>query len=221
MGLWARLKGAMGGEASNTKDDDEREHEEGFIPEAKPPKVVAKRFALLVVVTELADSVGVENAGAREEGIAMRKRALDQLVAFGMTPRDLESAEQRLAFGLHTGQVDGAAVTAAMWRLEDAAVLAWALGLRDTIPPVTEAADPQSLRSLVPTDAARFAEFCEKATIRPLGELLEARNEWAMKFFPVEHQGPGEERSRMLERVRALRWLTEAEQEELCSTPVS
>jgi hypothetical protein len=198
----------------------ESDEEEGFVLEVKAPEVVAKRFVLVCLVSDLADTVELERAGGRTEAIATRKRTLDRLVAFGMTPNDLESAEQRLAFGLHTGKVEGALVIEAMWRLEDAAVLAWALGLRESILTVGEAAKPDGLKALLPKNATEFQSFCRSAKVRPLGELMKARNEWAVRFFPVENQGPSEERSRILERIRALRWLTEGEHKELCLTPV-
>jgi len=206
--------------ASDESDQTDECDDEGFVPEAKPPAVVAERFVLLVLLTDLADGVHAETVGARRDGIEKRKRALDHLVALGMRPDDLESAEQRLAWGVRTGQVEGGLAVSTMWRIEGAGVLAWALGLRQSIRPVGEAEEPDSLRSELPTNATTFEAFCRRATVRPLGELLVARHEWATRWFPVEQQGPHEERSRILERIRALRWLTEPEQDELCTTPV-
>jgi len=221
MGLLSKLKSVFTDKpAEANASGDDLGDEDGFVPRAKAPERVAKRLVVLILVTELADSVEVEMAGARDDAIAMRKRALDKLVALGMTPRDLESTEEQFAFGLHTGKVDRALASDAMWRAESAAVLAWALSLRDQILPSDRGEDPASLRAMFPKDAAAFTTFCQTAKLRPLAELLAARHEWMTQFFPVEAQAPSETRSRILERLRALRWLTEQEHDELCSTPV-
>jgi hypothetical protein len=187
-----------------------------FKPVIKDREVIAKRFVITMLVTELADSVALETAGARDQALAMRKRALDELVALGWTPHDLETAEQRLAMGLHTGRVDQKDSIAAMWRLECAGVLAWALGLEAAIGPL----DHKRLRAHCPADAAAFRALVASATVRPLNTIMSARHEWSMRWFPMEPTPPSEERSQTLERVRALRWLTEADQVELSATPV-
>ena len=210
MGLWTAIKRRLGRAAD----------EEFFTPVLKEPTIVAKRFVLLVVVAELADSVALETAGGRDKAIEMRKRSLDYLVSLGWTPRDLESAEQRLALGLHTGKLDGNDALSAMWRLEGAGVLAWALGRQSAILPIDRHVDLPDLRAECPEDAAGFRRFAETAAVRPIHELMAARTEWSTRYFPIEHSLPSEERSRILERVRALRWLTESEQTELCATPV-
>jgi hypothetical protein len=138
-------------------------------------------------------------------------------VALGFTPNDLEADEKRLVFGLRTGRVERSAITAASWRLECAHVLAWALGLRNAI---DEAADLPSLRANLPANAAALEATCAETRVRPLEELLAARHEWSLKAFPLADAAPSEERSRTLERVRALRWLTEPDQHELSMTTV-
>jgi len=208
MSLWSAIKGKLG---RSTK-------EEFFTPVVKAPAIVAKRFVLLTVVTELADSVALEGAGGRDKAIAMRKQSLDHLIALGWKPDDLESAERRFVVGLNTGRVDPNDALAAMWRLEGAGVLAWALGLRERILPVEQSVDRADLRAACPEDAAGFLRFAETSTVRSLPQLMSARHEWSMRYFPIENAPPGEERSRIIERVRALRWITESAQAELSAT---
>lgn len=192
----------------------------GFKPGAKVPAVVAKRFVVLVLVAELADSIALEVAGRRDAALAMRKRALDHLLGLGFTPGDLEECERRFVMSLRTGRVNQNDATAAMWRLECAGVLAWALGLETAILPVERSVELASLRSRLPADAAALRAFADGATVRPLPELLAARHEWSIQWPPLEVAPPGEARSRVLERMRSVRWLTEPALVELSATQV-
>jgi hypothetical protein len=209
MGIWQSIRGAFN-----------RGDEPGFRPTAKEPAVVAKRFVLVVLITELADSIALELAGKRDDATAMRTRTLDQLLGLGFTPDDLEDRERQFVMSLRTGRVDGNEATAAMWRLECAGVLAWALALEPAILPVEQSVDLAPLRSRLPADAAALRAFADGATVRPLPELLAARHDWSVRWFTREVAPPSEERSRVLERVRAIRWLTEPALFELTSTPV-
>jgi hypothetical protein len=182
--------------------------------------MVAERFVLLVLVCELADSVILEVAGKRELAIAQRKETLDRLLGLGFTPLDLEVAERSFVMSLRTGKVDRDAAIGAMWRLECAGVLAWALGLEPAILPVDQHAELAPLKARLPADAAALRRFVDSATMRPLGSLMSARSEWQMRWFPLEVTEPSEKRSRVLERMRAIRWLTEPALAELSATQV-
>ncbi len=210
MGIWRAIRGAV------SRGGDEG----GFKPRAKDPGDVAKRYAVLVLVAELADSVTLEAAGGGARAVAMRTRALDQLLGLGFTPSDLEERERPFVMSLRSGKVDQSAVMAAMWRLECAGVLAWALGLETVILPSERSVELAPLRSKLPADAAAFRAFADGATVRPLPALLAARHEWSMRWFPIEGAPPGEVRSRVLERMRAIRWLTEPALLELSATQV-
>jgi hypothetical protein len=86
------------------------------------------------------------------------------------------------------------------------------------LPPTSISLDP--LRALVPSTAAALQALATSAKAHPLAELLAARNELSMRWFPLEGAPDGEDRSRALERARAIRWLTEATCVELTSTSV-
>lgn len=204
MGLWSSLKSAFG-----------RNREPFFTPVPKDPAVVVKRFVVLVLMSELADSVALEHAGGVDQAIAMRKRTLDHLVALELAPSDLEPAEQRLAAGLRSGQIDERDAIGAMWRLECAGVLLWALGRVDEVLAVQEHVELAEVRSTVPADAAELRAFYDGARLRPQHELLAVFHQWSVKFFDVEHHAPSEARSRILERARAMRWLTDPALHEL------
>jgi hypothetical protein len=190
----------------------------GFVPALKPTEAVARRFAIVVLVSELAEGALIEAAGAkREEGLAKRKHALDRLLAIGLSPADLEPAELELGSGSKRGQVEPGLVTSALWRLEGAPVLAWALGLTGSIPSADLGANVAELDRLIPPDRTAFEQLAATASMRPLNAAMAAYHEWSMRFFEVEPQQPTERRSRILERSRSLRWLVEPDQRELSS----
>lgn len=210
MGIWDAIRNVLG----------RSEEADGFVPTAKSPAAVATRFVLVVLVADLAESVRLEASGAREDGLALRARTLDQLVGLGFSPADLEDDEQRFVMSLRSGRVARDAALAATWRLECAGVLAWALGLEAAILPIERSAESASLRALVPADAAAFRAFSGAATVRPISELMTAHREWSTRWFPLEIQPPSDERSRALERVRAIRWLTEPHVPSLSATTI-
>jgi len=107
-----------------------------------------------------------------------------------------------------------------MWRIEGAAVLAWALRLRDSIPPASEGVDPRSMLAALPRDGLGLRALVRGAELRPVPEIMTAWNEWLTQWVPVQHAAPSEGRSRVLERCRALRWLAESDRTDLCTTPV-
>lgn len=193
--------------------------DQGFTPTAKAPEVVAKRFVLLVLVARLSDSVALEQDGERDEAVALRKEALDHLVKLGFAPGDLEPSEREFVLSLRSGRVDSAAATAAAWRLDGAAVLAWSLGLRDSIPPEDEGVELEPLLALVPADREAFASFAASIG-RPLAALMTERHAWMMRMLPLEIERPSQRRSRVIERFRALLWLTNPHEVELSSVQV-
>ena len=190
----------------------------GFVPTLKPTATVARRFAIVVLVSELAEGALIEAAGANQEvGLAKRKHALDRLLAIGLSPADLEPAELELGSGSKRGQVEPGLVTSALWRLDGAPVLAWALGLTDSIPSADVGASVAELDQLIPADRTAFERLAATASMRPLNAVMAQYHEWSMRCFEVEPQPPGERRSRILERSRSLRWLVEPDQRELSS----
>jgi hypothetical protein len=217
MGIMRTLRRAFG--RGDDQDDDE-DDADGFTPGAKDPANVAKRFVLLVLVAELADSIVLEAAGARDEALAMRTHALDQLLRLGFTPGDLEEREWSFVMSLRTGNVDRNDATAALWRLECAGVLAWGIRACHGAPARRAFCGARPLRFRLPADAASLRAFADGATVRPLPDLLAARHEMSMRWFSLEGAPPSEKRSRVLERMRTIRWLTEPALLELSATQV-
>lgn len=239
VGMFERLRGAITGSRSaaappagganddadadaDADDGDGDDDDEGFTPEAKPPGAVVLRLVVTVLVAELASTVSLEQEGARDQAIAARRGVFDALVRLGLSPDDLETAERDLAFGLRSGHVVPRAVTAAQWRLETAPVLVWALGLRESFPSAEEPADLGMLRGALPADAAGLEQLtaAAAATMRPLGAWMEQRALWMERMLPLLEQPASAPRSRAIERLRALLWLTDPGEEELSAVAV-
>lgn len=195
---------------------------EGFVPEAKAPAVVVERFVRLVLLTKLADAFYLnamaEQAGRADvaaSGSAGCKSVLDQFVALGLQPGTFEPQEEAFLMGVATGQMDPRLMMGAQWRLECAAMLAWALG--QPAPSPSQSAELDAVEGLIPADKAAFDAFCASAELRTLPVLMSKRGEVLNQFFPLMISGAGEARSRALERARAMRWLTEPSEAELSS----
>lgn len=98
------------------------------------------------------------------------------------------------------------------WRYESAALLQWALGLSDTLPPPTAICDAGAI-ARVAIDQADEA-LIAKAQLRPVGELLDAldaiyRRHWLVRQARLDERDPpiGLHPSVVYERHYALNWL--------------
>ena len=98
------------------------------------------------------------------------------------------------------------------WRYESAALLQWALGLRDTLPEPTETCDAADVARVAidHADEARIAQ----ARLRPVAELLDAldaiyRRHWLVRQARLDEAEPpiGLHPSVVYERHYALNWL--------------
>ncbi|MCA9618481.1 MAG: hypothetical protein KC731_05660 [Myxococcales bacterium] len=209
--------GARDGVAAAKKND---VSSPGFTAELKPRAALVERFVTTVALAELADGALVEAAGKTAAGAALKKSALDRLVAVGLSPADLEVRERQLTFGVHRGSVAKAEILGASWRLEAAPIILWVLQKRDTPGSLEEGANLEECIAALPADRAAYRAVVEGGPMRSLGAVLEARHAAETDWFELEVQPPSERRSRALERMRIFRWLVEPALQEHSSTPV-
>lgn len=98
-----------------------------------------------------------------------------------------------------------------LWRSESLAVLLWALGKLDQLPPPDKQANVQKLGEIMSnlkTDAAR-KEFVESAKLRSPAEILDKRDLlYRMHWAAEEDKAQGEDALILWERHLALNWLT-------------
>jgi hypothetical protein len=103
---------------------------------------------------------------------------------------------------LHVGALDDDLFLLALYRIETAVALAWALRLVDEIPPPTERADVDVISRIFPLDAETRIK---DASLRSHDELHDAANAWRTM---LQSCAPGSlEFSRAYERARGLLWL--------------
>jgi len=103
----------------------------------------------------------------------------------------------------------------ALFRLETAVSVAWALRLLENMPDIQERADHDLLGSFFPTDGPP-SPLLAKAALRPEGELSAMLAEWAaisatarkLRDASPEDEGAGIQFSRAFERTRGLVWVS-------------
>jgi hypothetical protein len=105
------------------------------------------------------------------------------------------------------------------WRYESCALLQWALGLADTLPPAQAICDAGQVArtAIAQADEARIAQ----ARLRPLPELLDAldatyRRHWLVRQARLDQRDPplGLHPSIVYERHYALNWLLRFDEQE-------
>ncbi|MGE5227264.1 MAG: DUF4272 domain-containing protein [Planctomycetaceae bacterium] len=119
----------------------------------------------------------------------------------------LADVERRL-FAAPSGSWPREAIADGMWRKESLAVLLWAIGALDALPPFGEEADQTALDAAV-TAPGSVSSFRANARLRPAEELAGAWGE-ADAWFAATEGRTGEDAtlaSISAERLRALRWL--------------
>jgi hypothetical protein len=115
---------------------------------------------------------------------------------------------ERSLFAAASGSWPEEAVTDGMWRTESLAVLLWAIGALDALPPFGEEADRAALDAAV-TAPGSVSSFRANARLRPAEELDRAWGE-ADAWFAATEGRTGEDAtlaSISAERLHALRWL--------------
>ena len=121
-------------------------------------------------------------------------------------------ADHVLSLGL--GELDQGAFLEALYRIETATSVAWALGLVDAIPPVEQRADWAAMDALFPLDGPPAPSISE-ARLRPTDLLAKALEEWKSKTVLARKkrdalpssEAAGIEFSRAFERARGLAWV--------------
>jgi hypothetical protein len=118
------------------------------------------------------------------------------------------TARERELFATSSGTWSNQAVTDGMWRREALAVLLWAIGRLDALPPFGEEADPGVLDEAI-TSPGSVSSFRAGARLRGAQESERAWGEADAWFGATEGRG-GEDASLAsisAERLRALSWL--------------
>lgn len=152
----------------------------------KPPQAadVARRIIALAAITHFAfevprrDQFAVWKAKAgadelRKLRATARQDREKRLDALGRWQRHLTAEEARV-FARTAETLTEREQIVASWRVESLYVLAWALGLRDSLPPYDRQIEPRKgLAGLPPDDRELFER---KAKLRPRREIAKARD---------------------------------------------
>lgn len=116
--------------------------------------------------------------------------------------------------GLPLGGLDESLFLSALYRIEVAVGIAWAIRLLDSVPPVDEGADVDALDQLLPTNGA-LPESIRRARLRDRETLTTALHEWtaALRELRARREEKDDEVtairfSRAFERARSLAWVS-------------
>jgi len=119
----------------------------------------------------------------------------------------------RHILGLAVGSLAEPLFLEGLYRIETASSIAWALGLAEAVPPITEHANHERLGALFPTASAPPPSIRE-ARLRERAEIAAKLEEWkdaSSRAWARREEAPGEvtgiEFSRAYERARGLRWV--------------
>ncbi len=120
----------------------------------------------------------LEHAGTTqpEEAEQERIRVLQWLNEEGLA--EAVTPEETPVFEAPVGDLSDEQVVTAAWRIEALAVLLWALGQRDAVPPYDEEADAEPLLRLLPAVGQPSETYRVMAGLRPAA-VLEAERERA------------------------------------------
>lgn len=136
---------------------------EGGTPiDPSTPRVRARLVALVAVAVRALTEYDGRDVEEARSGIASWVRALS--IGAEMEP------QEEAVLTAEPGTVGDEQLIDGTWQIEGAAVLAWALGLLDAIPPFDEATDPTVLSAALHfPDGARTAQVLRSATRRNQG----------------------------------------------------
>lgn len=170
----------------------------------KPPEAaaVARRVIALAAITRFAftvprrDSFEQWKAKATTEdmrkfrAVAKRDRE-ERIAALGRHSRCLTGTEARMFARTAESLTEREQINAS-WRVESLYVLAWALGLRESLPPFDTQVNPdKDLGGLPPDDRAQFES---KAKLRSRREITKARDvaelwHWRSRTYQLAKSG--------------------------------
>lgn len=127
---------------------------------------------------------------------------------------DALTHHERQLFAAGSSTWPNEAVTDGMWRRESLAVLLWAVGRIEHLPPFGEEADPSDLDEAI-TGAGSVSSFRAGARLRPSEEIERAWAEADAWFGATEGRGGDDATlaSISAERLRALSWLRDRDAE--------
>jgi hypothetical protein len=125
----------------------------------------------------------------------------------------------RHVLGIAVGELDQTLFLEALYRIETAVSIAWALGLVDALPPIEEGADVETLSQLFPlygSPARSIREATLRVTPRAADELAAQRSSWSSRLATARQKralSPNDESlaiqfSRAFERTRGLVWVS-------------
>ncbi len=143
---------------------------------ARPaPEAVATRAVVLgaLCIRAFLEHIGQEQP---EEAEAERVRLLHWLNEEGLA--DAVTDAETPVFEAPVGELGDDRAVEAAWQIEALAVLLWALGQREAVPPYDEEADAEAILHLLPRVGEPTATFRVMAGLRPAAEL-EAERERA------------------------------------------
>jgi hypothetical protein len=170
----------------------------------KPPDAaaVARRVIALAAVTHFAFTVPRRDhferwkAAATPEDLrkfraVARSHRMERIAALGRWSRILTAEEARVFARTAESLTEREQINAS-WRVESLYVLAWALGLRDSLPPFDTQVNPEKdLGGLPPDDRERFES---KAKLRSRREINKARDvaelwHWRSRTYQLASSG--------------------------------
>lgn len=178
-------------------------------PKARPTLDVVRRICTMTLCACSADALG---NGDLERHTA----CVEHPLFLDDGPEWFEHPEAMLLLAVAQGGPLQPAVLAQLsWRDHAASTLAWALGWHDEDP--LEDYGASRLLAKLPSSAEELKARVETSNLRPISELLAVLGRAKEGLEPAS--APSLAHSMSVERVKALRWLTEPWWPELALTP--
>ena len=145
---------------------------------------------------------------------AMLAGPLEKLRAYAQAAGETDPFTLRV-LGSSIGELEEPLFLEALYRIETAAGIAWALGLLDVLPPIEARADFEALGALYPLTAPP-PERLVNATLRDSAVIAEQLSVWSSRLDAARkrhEQSPDDESaplqfSRAFERTRGLAWVS-------------
>lgn len=181
-----------------------------FAPELRPVAEVARRISHLALCSHAVKAL-------RAGDLALHRRCVEHPGFLGEGPTWLEHPEAHLLYAVaNGGRLELGVIVQLSWRDQAAWTLAWAAGWTD-LDPSSSDEEPEDLLAWLPASDGEFHRRVATTRFRPLDEL---RDRLARALVEVETTPtPSEHHSALVERIKALRWLTEPWWPELALTP--
>lgn len=139
---------------------------------------------------------------------------LSNLAAYAEAAGEIDPFTRHV-LSIPVGELDEPLFLEALYRMETAVSIAWALGLVSVLPPIEERADFEALGELFPLDGPP-ARSIAGAKLRETGEISAQLSSWSSRLAAARQKrklSPGDEASAVqfshaFERARGLAWLS-------------